>query len=127
MTTTSDSTATVVQRHWAAYCRGDVAALLADYADDAVLITAMTGAVQGRAAIGAVFHSLFRDAFPVDSSRFTLELELVSGEIGFVKWAVETPVLRTRGASDTIVVRNGKIVAQTGVVEIEPLSAPSVS
>jgi uncharacterized protein (TIGR02246 family) len=117
-----ESTAAVVQRHWDAYRRGDVSALLADYADDAVLITAVTGVVRGRAAIGAVLESVFREVFPVAVSRFTLQQTLVAGEIAFIQWAVETPVLRTRAASDTLIVRDGRIVAQTGAVTVEPVA-----
>jgi len=117
-----DSTETVVRRHWAAYCRGDVPALIADYAEDAVLITPLTGVVRGRAGIEAVLTSVFSSAFPVASSRFALETELVDGEIAFLRWSVETPQLRTRGATDTIVVRNGRIVGQTGSLDIEPVA-----
>lgn len=123
MSPSHDSTEAVVRRHWAAYCRGDVPALLADYADDAVLITPVTGAVRGRAAIGAVLESVFSTAFPVASSRFALESEYIDGELALLRWSVETPVLRTRGASDTLVVRDGRIVGQTGCVEIEMLGA----
>jgi len=117
-----DSTETVVRRHWAAYCRGDVPALIADYAEDAVLITPLTGVVRGRAGIEAVLTSVFSSAFPVASSRFALETELVDGEIAFLRWSVETLQLRTRGATDTIVVRNGRIVGQTGSLDIEPVA-----
>lgn len=122
MSPVSDSTETIVRRHWAAYCRGDVPALIADYAEDAVLITPLTGVVRGRAGIEAVLNSVFSSAFPPASSRFALEAELIDGEMALLRWSVETPQLRTRGATDTIVVRNGRIVGQTGSLDIEPIA-----
>jgi ketosteroid isomerase-like protein len=125
MSRTPESTESVVRRHWAAYCRGDVPALMADYAEDAVLITPLTGVVRGRAGIEAVLQSVFSSAFPPASSRFALEGELIDGEMALLRWSVETPQLRTRGATDTIVVRDGRIVGQTGSLEIEPIGAAS--
>lgn len=123
MSENADSTEAVLKRHWAAYCRGDVPALLADYADDAVLISPLTGVVRGRAAIGQVMQGLFEQVFPVATTRFALEQQLVSGEIAFMLWSAETDTVRTRGATDTIVVRNGRIVGQTGAGEFVPKTA----
>jgi hypothetical protein len=96
----------VVLRHLEASAAGDASVVRRDYARDAVVIFGGEPST-GIEAVQKVFDDLY--------ARTKLNLDYrtraFAGNVGYVVW--------TMGAltgSDTFVVRNGKIVAQTGVV-----------
>jgi len=96
----------VVLRHLAASRAGDASVVPRDYAEDAVAIFGDEAAV-GVAAVQQVFADLY--------ARTSLDLDYTTrefaGEVGYVVWTMGG----LRG-SDTFIVRDGKIAAQTGVV-----------
>lgn len=104
--------AEIVTRHMAAAGNRDVNALMADYADDAVVLQAGT-AVQGKPAIRALFERLFPANPPAGGAPGPLAGIKVTkvwqeGNVGFVTW--------TAGAAngtDEFIVHNGKIAVQT--------------
>ncbi len=112
-------TLAVVDRHWLALTTGDLAALMADYAEDAVLITGATGITKGRAAIRELLAMFAGAILPAASTRFVLAQTLAEGALGLIVWSAESPTHRIGFASDTFVVVNGRIAHQTsaGVVE----------
>jgi hypothetical protein len=65
-------TLTVVERHWQALVRGDVPALIADYADDAILISGATGIIKRRSAIGELLEMFVSAIIPAATTRFAL-------------------------------------------------------
>ena len=102
----SAETERVVMRHLAASAAGDASVVPRDYTDDAVVIFGGTPTV-GVGAVQRVFEDLYaRTQLDLDYTTRVFE-----GNIGYVVW--------TMGAltgSDTFIVRDGKIAAQTGVV-----------
>lgn len=96
----------VVMRHLAASEAGDASVVPRDYAEDAVVIFGGT-ATTGVDAIQRVFEELY--------ARTRLELKYVTrtfeGNAGYVVWTMDELT-----GSDSFVVRDGKIVLQTGVV-----------
>lgn len=96
----------VVMRHLAASEAGDASAVPRDYAADAVVIFGGTASV-GLHAVQRVFEDLYaRTRLALDYTTRTFE-----GNVGYVVWTMGELT-----GSDTFVVRDGKIVTQTGVV-----------
>lgn len=102
----SDETELVVMRHLAASEAGDASVVPRDYAEDAVVIFG-NEATTGVEAIQQVFENLYART----QMRLTFTRTVFEGNVGYVVWTMDD----LRG-SDTFFVRDGKIVAQTGVV-----------
>ena len=113
----ADTPSEVVARHMAAFNKGDLAAMMADYADDAVVLQSGS-AVQGKAAIQALFA---RIAAPPPSGAPRRPLTTTKlwqeGDVGFVNWT-GGPI----NGTDQFLVRDGKIRVQ--VVFMAPPPAP---
>ena len=103
-------------KHLQAFVSGDVDATTADYDDTSVLIIS-DGPLRGRAEIRPFFESLIAD-FPPGSA-FELSEQIVEGEIAYIIWSGESEKLRIPFATDTFIIRGGKIVAQTFAGEME--------
>lgn len=106
---------TVIHRHVDAFAKGDLQALMDDYAESIVFLSPMTGIIKGREALSQLYSGLFRETLPVATTKFSFGQVLALGEIGMVTWEASNGALRTEGAADTFIVREGKIVGQTGV------------
>lgn len=109
----------MLDHHLEAFLAGDLDAVMEDYAQDAVFI-ARGRCLTGREQVRESFAALLTGPFTPGTYAFTLEDEQVVGEIAFIVWhascaAVEIPI-----ASDTLVVREGKIVVQTLAAKLEP-------
>jgi ketosteroid isomerase-like protein len=86
---------------------GDLDDVMADYTEDSVFISNLGGVIKGLEAIRGVF-SMSVGAM----AGFEAGVEHVDGEIAFVTWKAEGIALGT----DTFVVRDGKVAAQTVVL-----------
>jgi ketosteroid isomerase-like protein len=110
----------LVNRHMAAAGKGDVDAMMADYADDAVALQA-SGASQGKPAIRAVFERLFpkpvAGAAPAAGGAPAMKVTRiwVEGNIGFVTWT-----MGALNGTDEFLVRNGKIAVQAVFISGAP-------
>lgn len=104
----------LIQHHIAAFQRGDVEAVLSDYAPDAVMVTKGTGALVGVEAIRSAYEMIFEHVFPPATTTVDFEPLIAAGEIALLHFTARTPTVRTVGAFDSFVIRNGKIVGQTG-------------
>jgi ketosteroid isomerase-like protein len=113
-----ETTLAMVRGHLDAWRRGDVPALLDDYADDAVVMSAAVGALVGKDAIGAMFTQVFSTLFRPEDTRLEVTTEIVSGNYALVQWTVESALVRPANGFDTFILQDGKIVAQTGGVDI---------
>jgi len=118
----NERTRRIIRAHLEAWKRGDVPTLMADYADDAVMLNKQTGPVIGKAAIAAMYQHVFAEIFKPGEINFTAEPEIVSGNFALVHWNVTAPSFRTSGGFDTFVIRDGLIVAQAAGVEIVSLA-----
>ena len=101
-------TADVLRSHGEAVDSGDVERIVADYAPRAVLITP-EGCVRGHAALRAYWERFLRD-WSERFTRFEMIRQEVEGEAAYILWKCppEVPL-----ATDTFVIRDGKIVVQT--------------
>jgi ketosteroid isomerase-like protein len=114
-----EQTEKTLARHWRDFNAGDVDAIMADYAADAILVTAQ-GTRKGHAEIRGGFMRLFAEIFPPKSSSTKLEKQVVEGELAYIIWSGSSPKFNIPFATDTFVVRDGKIVMQTFAAQMEP-------
>jgi len=112
------TTIDVVDQHLQSFLEQDLDRLLADYATDAVLF--MPGSkFEDPAAIRAFFLSLSAE-FAKPGAWFTVHEQSVTGDYACISWSAETADNTYELATDTFVVRNGKIVAQSFEGKIIP-------
>lgn len=103
-----------------AFAEGDQATLMADYCEDAVLLTP-EGVFRGSEEIGAFFGALFERVL-VDFPGSTLEVSRRTTDrtIAYAVWTRRSERLDIPFATDTLVVREGKILTQTFTTLMDP-------
>lgn len=112
------STSDVLDRHLESFAGYDVDGLLADYSSDAVFF-APTGLLKGPKAIRPLFEALVSE-FAKPGSSFTMQHRSVDGDHAYILWTAETADNSYEFATDTFLVRDGKIVAQSFAAKIKP-------
>jgi ketosteroid isomerase-like protein len=113
------STRSVVEHHLQAFGDGDVDATLADYTEESILIT-QRGVVRGMSALRAVFEELYSGLFKPGTFEFTVDGLEVEGELAHLVWHMTGEAADIPFATDTYVVRDGKIAGQTFAGQINP-------
>lgn len=116
--TVTEQAERVLQHHMKAFTAGDIQAILVDYADDAMIVTA-NETFEGLAEIRRCFTQLFADVFPPGRSELKLSKQVVEGKIAFILWSGTAPHLNVPFATDTFILRDGKIVVQTFAAQME--------
>ncbi len=114
------TTKAILDNHIAAFGRGDLDAIVADYAPDAVLFTPR-GPLQGQAMIRPMFEAMLAE-FAKPGASFALDYQSIVGEYAFILWHGETADNTYELATDTFQVRGGRIVMQSfaGLVVPKP-------
>ena len=112
------STSDVLDRHLKSFAARDLDGVLADYSSDAVLFVP-SGPLKGPDAIKPLFEALVSE-FAKPGSSFTMQHRCVDGDHAYILWTAETADNSYEFATDTFVVRNGKIVAQSFAAKIKP-------
>ena len=112
VTTTQD----VLTHHLS--CIGDIAGTMADYTAESRFFTP-NGLLRGSDAIRKFFVKLFEE-FAKPGMSFAMLRQEVNGDTAYIVWKAETADNRFELASDTFIVRNGKILTQTFVGKISP-------
>jgi ketosteroid isomerase-like protein len=101
----------IVTRHNAAVAKSDVDAMMADYADGAIVLEAGK-TIQGKPAIRALFEGMFPKpapgAAPTGAAAMTVTRKWAEGNVGFYTWEMGAV-----HGTDEFVVRNGKIEIQS--------------
>lgn len=101
----------LLQRHLTAFVQNDLDALVADYAHDAVLMSP-DATYRGVESIRAFFRDFIR-RFPTGTSQVALDHTTFEGDLVYFTWHATTPSTEVPFATDTMVLRGGKIVKQT--------------
>ena len=114
------STKDVLEHHLKAFDQGDLNGVLSDYAPGAVVFT-KDGTFKGVDAIRPLFETLFAE-FAKPGATFTMKQQLVEGDYAYILWTAETADNVYELATDTFVVQQGKIVAQSFTAKIRPTS-----
>jgi len=111
MTSTKD----ILDHHLKCFGEGNLEDTL-DYSSEAVLFTP-AGPLKGRDAISPLFQALFSE-FAKPGASFVMHLQCVEGDYAYLLWNAETADNVYETATDTFVVRDGKIVAQSFAAKI---------
>jgi ketosteroid isomerase-like protein len=114
----ASTTEEVLQRHVRCFFEGDLEGVVADYAADAVLFTP-NGPLKGHGPIRDFFRGLIKE-FTQPGTAFSLQLQSIDGDFAYALWSAETADNVYEMATDTHVVRDGKIVAQSFAGQIKP-------
>jgi ketosteroid isomerase-like protein len=110
------STQDVLHHHLKCFGEGNVEGILADYSLDAVLLVP-TGTLNGLRALREFFQAIFTE-FGKPGTTFTMHRTSVEGDYAYIFWSAETADNRYEAATDTFVVRDGKIMAQSFAAKI---------
>jgi ketosteroid isomerase-like protein len=105
------STKEVLDHHVRCFGAGDLAGILSDYAPDAVLFTP-GGPLKGPGAIRPFFEAMLAE-FGQPGTAYRMTLESIDGEYAYVLWTAETADNVYELGTDTLVVRGGRILAQS--------------
>ncbi|MGF1671057.1 MAG: nuclear transport factor 2 family protein [Balneolaceae bacterium] len=112
------STKEVVDHHLKCFAEGDLNGILSDYATDAVLFTP-DGPLIGTDAMTPLFQAMFAE-FSKAGAVFNLQHQSVEGNHAYILWNAETADNTYEIGTDTFVVQNSKIVAQSFAGKIVP-------
>jgi len=112
------STKDVIDNHLKCFGEGDLQGILSDYAPGAVLFTA-DGPLRGADAIRPLFQAMLAE-FGKPGAAFRMQHQSVAGDYAYILWNAETADNVYEVATDTFVVRDGKIVAQSFACKISP-------
>ena len=112
------STSDVLDRHLRSFAERDLEGLLADYSPDAVLFSP-AGPLKGPHEIKPFFRTLVSE-FAAPGSSFAMLQQSIDGDHAYIVWTAETADNSYEFATDTFVVRAGKIVAQSFAAAIKP-------
>lgn len=115
MASTTDE---VLARHVSCFLEGDLDGIVADYSADAVLFTP-TGPLKGHDAIREFYRALIAE-FGQPGTTFAMQQQSIDGDFAYALWSAETADNVYEMATDTHVVRDGKIVAQSFAGQIKP-------
>ena len=113
-----DSTKDVLDHHVKCFGEGDLKGILSDYAPGAVLFTP-DGTLRGADAITPFFQAMIAE-FGKPGTVFIMKHQSVAGDYAYVLWTAETADNVYELGTDTLVVRDCKIVAQSFAGKITP-------
>jgi ketosteroid isomerase-like protein len=112
------STKEILNRHLMSFANHDLNGILDDYAPDAVLFTP-NGPLRNTDAIKTFFKALIAE-FEKPGAAFKLDHQSIEGNFGYILWTAETADNVYGLGTDTFVVRDGKIAAQSFAGKITP-------
>jgi ketosteroid isomerase-like protein len=112
------STKDVLENHLKCFGEGDLKGILSDYAPGAVMFTS-DGPLRGVDAIRPLFQALIAE-FGKPGAAFRMKQQSVEGDYAYILWTAETADNVYEVGTDTFVVQNGKIVAQSYTGKITP-------
>jgi SnoaL-like domain len=112
------STEDVLDHHAKCFFEFDLEGILSDYSPTAVLFTP-DGPLRGADAIRPLFQAMFAE-FGKPGATFHMKHQSVEGSYAYVLWTAETADNVYELGTDTLVVLDGEIVAQSFAAKISP-------
>jgi ketosteroid isomerase-like protein len=112
------STKDVLDHHLKSFGEGDLKGILSDYASDAVMFTT-DGPRKGVDAIKPLFQAMIAE-FGNPGTAFTMKRYFIEGDYAYILWNAETADNVYDLGTDTFVIKDGKIVAQSFTGKILP-------
>jgi hypothetical protein len=130
-TAPADSAEVVLNRHVAAMKAGDLAAVMADYADDALVIapngiapgeTNLAGfnAFDGKTNISKLFAVLTNKDNAAGMASMTSKYEPKGSDVTLMHWVQFEGTPKQVSGTDVFVIRNGKVISQAVLVNPPP-------
>jgi ketosteroid isomerase-like protein len=108
MTTNSSQTEAILGHHMESFATKDLDALMSDYVESSVLITAEK-TYTGIAEIRTFFDAMLKGVTPEFLAAFKMVKQEIVGDVAYINFTVEG--FLTLG-SDTLVMKDGKIAVQ---------------
>jgi ketosteroid isomerase-like protein len=108
----------LLTHHLRCFGKADIPGIMTDYATDARIFTP-DGIVRGSEAIREFFAKVFEEHVKPGLDFHMIRQE-VDGDTAYIVWRAETPVNRIELATDTFIVKDGRIVTQTFAAKISP-------
>jgi hypothetical protein len=112
----------VIDNHIRCFHQGDIDGVLDDFSPEAILFTP-SGTLRGRSEIKSLFQNMMAE-FGKPGSSDTVHTAIFDGEYAYLVWSAETADNYYELATDTFVIREGKIVMQSFVAKITPKRNP---
>ena len=112
------STKNVIDHHLKCFGEGNLQGIVSDYAPDAVLFTP-AGPLRGEDAIRPLFQAMIAE-FGKPGAAFTMKQQFIEADYAYIHWTAETADNVYELGTDTFVVRDGKIVAQSFTSKMTP-------
>jgi ketosteroid isomerase-like protein len=113
-----NSTQRVVENHIQRFREGDLDGVLEDFSPEAVVFTP-SGTLNGKSEIKTLFQNLLEEFGKAGASE-TVRTAIFEGDYAYLIWSGETVDNNYEFATDTFVVRNGKIVMQSFAAKVTP-------
>jgi ketosteroid isomerase-like protein len=108
----------IVDQHLKCFSEHDLDGVLADYSPEAILFVPGQP-LKGREAIKPFFQALIAE-FAKPGASFSMRQQHSEGDYAYILWSAETADNSYEAATDTFVVQNGKIVAQSFAARVTP-------
>ena len=111
LTTSEDKTKAVLDHHWETFKANDLDGVMADYTEESILITP-DHTFKGLKEIRENFIFAF-SLFPKDQATLKLNKSVIQSDVGYIIWEAKSPKINLTFATDTFIIKNGKISRQT--------------
>jgi ketosteroid isomerase-like protein len=112
------STEAILIHHLQCFGARDLKGILTDYTPESVLCTP-TGVLRGPKEITTLFQAMFAE-FSKPGAILTMQQQTIEGDVAHIIWNAETADNIYELGTDTFVMRDGKIMAQTLAVKATP-------
>lgn len=112
------STKDVIDHHLKSFGEGDLKGILSDYAPGPVFFTA-NGALRGVEEIRPLFQAMIAE-FSKPGAAFHIKHQFIEGDYAYILWNAETADNIYELGTDTFVVKDAKIVAQSFTGKVTP-------
>jgi len=113
----------ILSDHLAAVEHGDVATIVEDYREDAVLLTSQ-GALEGRSGV-EMFYTQALAMLP--QPKFAIDSAIYAGDALLFRWTLISPAGRVNDGVDTFVFADGAIRLQTMAFTVQPIESADSS
>lgn len=113
----SQSILEVLSHHMTCVARSDVDGIMQDYTDASVLFSP-DGVLTGKDQIRQFFANLTGSMMPAGTS-FVAVRQDVRGDTAFLVWQADSPTLKFHMGTETLTIRDGKIVVHSFAAAIE--------
>ncbi len=111
-------TTEILDRQNLYFVKGDVDELMKDFSEQAMLFTP-DGVLEGIDSIKKFYTDVTTNVLPPGSD-FKISRQEVRGQTAYIVWSAESKNYRFPLGTDTFVMKDGKIIAQTFAAKIEP-------